>query len=928
MNDKVRLWGKRVSAVALSIAMVGGSFPTTAIAVPVDNDKGTSLQNDPQLQPESKTPIVVQGLKVNPEGKEYDGTTNVPADKIDRSGLEVFTADGNSTKLDNNVVEIYEAKFDKADVGPRTVTFKLKVASDNAEKYELDEASSETTETSVITKKKVSVQWDGSNEFTYNGAMQHPEATVQGAVAGQELTATVSGGQTNAGEGYEARVTVLSGDTAGNYEIDQDPGICSFKIAPLSLDQATVTLEQGQWTYTGSEIKPAVTDVTVGDVSIPSSDYTVAYDNNIDAGNATVTISSASGNVTDSKSAYFSIAKAQNQLKTKPEAATLTYNGGVQALLSTGAGADFGTVTYAVGDAQPQDNEYSEDIPTKKDAGTYKVWYKVDGTNNYDGLSSDAPIEVTIAPKQLTVTPGVEHKDYDGNVNGTIAITATTFDGLQGEDKFTLNAEAFDGVTFDTADAGERKMVTFTPKQDAVVLTPATEGSKPSNYTVTLVESHEGVINPKAATFAGITALEKTYDGTKTANLDVSNASVGGVIEADQGKVTIDGASTGLFEDENAGKGKKVYFDPAKMTLAGEKAGNYKLSLSGSQKTTTGNINKAIAAVKLTCNSLTYNGSEQELASAVATPTKADILWYVGNDEPKETDWENKVPTAKEAGKYTVWCKVSGLEPNYNPSGIVKGTATIAAAPLTVKADAKSKVEGAADPALTYQVSGLKGSDKSADVVTGTLTRDAGEAPGTYAIKQGSVRTKSANYTLKYEAADFTISAKPLPDTVTVSPVTAHLMNIGDVTYGPDAPFYGTTGESRRVESLQMQLQDQPVAGSIEYRSHVQNQGWETSWAKDGERSGTTKLSRRLEAVAIRLTPGSEMEKNYDVYYRMHVENVGWMGWAKNGQTAGTMGEAKRVEAIQVVLLPKWQSAPPATYKGATRAFARPSRVA
>lgn len=276
-------------------------------------------------------------------------------------------------------------------------------------------------------------------------------------------------------------------------------------------------------------------------------------------------------------------------------------------------------------------------------------------------------------------------------------------------------------------------------------------------------------------------------------------------------------------------------------------------------------------------------------------------------------------PKAKDAGTYTIWCKakVTGEQSNYVTGDPTSAKVTIAPAALTVKADAKSKLEGEADPALTYQVSGLKGSDKRDAVVSGALTRDAGEAPGTYAIKQGGVKSTTPNYAIKYAGANLTINA--LPDTVAISPAVAHVQKVGDVTYGPDAPFFGTTGKSRRVEALQLSLSDQPLAGSIEYRSHVQKQGWETEWAKDGSRSGTTGKSRRLEAVAIRLTPGSEMEKHYDVYYRMHVQKVGWMGWAKNGEYAGTAGMSRRCEAYQVVVVKKGAPAPGATYRGVTQ---------
>ena len=82
---------------------------------------------------------------------------------------------------------------------------------------------------------------------------------------------------------------------------------------------------------------------------------------------------------------------------------------------------------------------------------------------------------------------------------------------------------------------------------------------------------------------------------------------------------------------------------------------------------------------------------------------------------------------------------------------------------ITVTADAKSKVYGTADPALTYTYSpALVGSDS----FSGTLTRAAGENAGSHAITQGTL-SLSSNYTLSYTGAALTITPKAL--TITAS---------------------------------------------------------------------------------------------------------------------------------------------------------------
>ena len=119
--------------------------------------------------------------------------------------------------------------------------------------------------------------------------------------------------------------------------------------------------------------------------------------------------------------------------------------------------------------------------------------------------------------------------------------------------------------------------------------------------------------------------------------------------------------------------------------------------------------------------------------------------------------------------------------------------------------------------------------------------------------------------------------------------------------------------QAKRLEAIKIKLQKMKVSGNIEYQSHVQTYGWEKSWKKNGQLSGTSGKAKRLEAVKIRLT--GEMKNKYDVYYRVHAQSYGWLGWAKNGEKAGTEGLAKRLEAVQIVLVEKGGAAPGSTEK-------------
>ena len=137
-----------------------------------------------------------------------------------------------------------------------------------------------------------------------------------------------------------------------------------------------------------------------------------------------------------------------------------------------------------------------------------------------------------------------------------------------------------------------------------------------------------------------------------------------------------------------------------------------------------------------------------------------------------------------------------------------------------------------------------------------------------------------------------------------------HVQNVGWQNWSQDGELSGTTGQSLRLEGIEIKQNDETVSVGIEYRTHVQNVGWQ-NWVSDGAMSGTSGQSLRLEAIGIRLT-GADAE-NYDVYYQVHAQNVGWLDWAKNGESAGTAGLSYRLEGIRIVIVDKGATPPGST---------------
>ena len=119
----------------------------------------------------------------------------------------------------------------------------------------------------------------------------------------------------------------------------------------------------------------------------------------------------------------------------------------------------------------------------------------------------------------------------------------------------------------------------------------------------------------------------------------------------------------------------------------------------------------------------------------------------------------------------------------------------------------------------------------------------------------------------------------------------------------------GTHGQSRRVEKITLTGLD---ADEVEMTAHVQKRVDHPEDVadltqvvnEDGSISiGTEHQSRRIEAFSMNLK--GDLAEQYDVYYRVHAQNYGWLGWAKNGEIAGTSGHSFRLEGIEIIFVEK-----------------------
>jgi hypothetical protein len=433
----------------------------------------------------------------------------------------------------------------------------------------------------------------------------------------------------------------------------------------------------------------------------------------------------------------------------------LTYTGQEQALITAGSVANYGTMQYSL----TENGTYSQDIPTGTDAGAYTVWYRVIGDANHND-TAPASVAVSIGKKPLTIT-GVTaaSKPYDGTTNA--GITSVTFDNV------TLNRGTDYTVTasFDDASVGNGKNITATVT--LMEQTAKNYALEQSSFTTT------GSITKAAAPdFTKETALtivndcEKTYTVTLPALPTLETPKEYGALTYEISEIKLDGGYyTGGAKVENGKLTLPIQKNDVETTGSVGTATVVIKSTNYEDITLTVNVNatnKLVPTVTApTANALTYNGAEQALVTAGKT-TGGTMLYRLDDSE-----WSEQIPTAKNAGEYTVWYKVQG-NAEYADVAEQSLTVTVAKKAVTVTVLDKSAYTGSTAPDLSspeadkdYKVEGLVG----ADTLSGTVTLDYAQTPdmskaGEIAINITGTLSND-NYAITYVPGTLTVSKQP-----------------------------------------------------------------------------------------------------------------------------------------------------------------------
>ncbi len=373
----------------------------------------------------------------------------------------------------------------------------------------------------------------------------------------------------------------------------------------------------------------------------------------------------------------------------------LTYNGSLQPLvIST---IDEGTIYYSL-----DGTNYSTSVPTKTDAGQYNVWCKVEKDGDTVG---EKKLTVTIQPVSVTVKVN-DYQKYHGEADPEFTATVS---GTLGSDKVQYTISRDQGE-----DCGG-------------YVIRASGAELQGNYKLTFENGYLVIFNEVVKVTPN--DASKNYGAADP----VFTATVEGGIDIEYTLVRESGEQPGTY----------------KIHATGDRAqGNYLVEFGigiFTIKDTSGPtpptpVNPTDNSTTEAVQGLVYNGSPQALVKSTFTD---ETITYSLDGK----NYSSTIPTGTDAGKYTVWYKVTKNSKTLTEKSI---TAYIEPKAITVKVDDCSKQFGNSDPSFTATVSGTLGSDK----VKYTLSREQGEELGKYTISitaneiQGNYRLMTLTGTL------------------------------------------------------------------------------------------------------------------------------------------------------------------------------------
>jgi hypothetical protein len=353
--------------------------------------------------------------------------------------------------------------------------------------------------------------------------------------------------------------------------------------------------------------------------------------------------------------------------------------------------------------------------------------------SNYS-LTQPTGLSADITVRTLTVSAAACNKGYDG----TVAATVTLSDDRVSGDVFT---DSDSSAAFADKNAGTAKTVTVTGI--------GISGTDAPNYALaSTTATTTANINARSLTISAA-GQDKTYDGTTTATVTLSDNRV-------SGDVFSDSYTSAIFNDKNVDTGKPV--SVGGITISGGDAGNYSFNTTAS---TTATISALAVTGSITVDNKVYTGTTAATIASrsLAGVISGDTVSYVGGSAAFDTKdvGTSKTVTATGLG-------LSGPDAgNYTVNSTAMTTADITAHSLAITANNQSKPFGATLTFAGTEFSpvGLQNGETIGSVTLASSGASSGAAVGTYDITISNATGgtfATSNYSISYSTGTLTVN--------------------------------------------------------------------------------------------------------------------------------------------------------------------------
>jgi filamentous hemagglutinin family protein len=755
-------WGTYTYGTDSNIFSISYASGTTAANYSISYS-GNSLTVD-------KKPLTITAPQVT---KIYDGTT-----------VATGTSTYGTLATGDSVTTAATLTFDNRNFGAggKTVTPSAVVIKDGSTDetanylitYTPNAASTINKLALTVTAPDLTKTYDGGLSAT--GTATFSSSLGSGAAAfgaGDSITTNPTLAFTNKNFGINDRTVATSGlvindgNSGNNYTISYtDNTTSTINKANLTLTTSNVIKTYDKTTTAAGTASVSSGTLFTGD-TITGGSFAFT-DVNFGAGNKTVTVGSVTVNDGNSGNNY-NVSYANNTTSTINKAGivfttsdvTKTYDGLLTAagITAISSGTLFGGDTFSGGTFAFLDKNFglgNKSVSTSGvtvNDGNSGLNYSVTYANNTTS---------TINKLALTVTAPDLTKTYDGGLTQGDATGSAVVGSLVAGDSVNATATL---AYLDKNYGVDNKTV----RASALTIKDGASANMTGNYAITYVDNTTSGINRKDVSVTSLEIADKVYDGTTNAS-SVQSTVLSGVVLADAANVNTTGTLAN-FSGKNVGT---YSVSVTGLSLTGSEANNY--NLTGGTTATDASVAITKKTVSLSASKV-YDGST-DLTGFVTlgTGVGSETLTYSGataSDKHVATAGKfiNVITLGDEAGATST---SGGLASNYQLPTLnaANSAVTLSARPIDITADAKSKIYGNADPALTYtpEASGTNRGLITGDTFTGSLTRVAGEtvSGGPYAISQGTTLANS-DYAINFIGNTLTINQRPVTLTATTA---------------------------------------------------------------------------------------------------------------------------------------------------------------